>query len=260
MLIDWFTVGAQIINFLILVWLLRRFLYKPILTAMDEREETVEDNLKNAAIDKEKAANELLQFQAKNREFENMKIEMIKTVQDQAEEEHQALLEKARIQMQQKQTEWEQSLANDKDEFFAQLTNQIQEEVVTIARKVLSDLADVELEEQMVNVFLKQFSDPSITAKDEIVDFVRKAEKSIMIRSSFELSNEAKQKIEAALKKGLTPGVELGFEYSSDLMCGIELVANGKKASWNLANYLTKFQSSIQTILERNKIKNDAQK
>ena len=37
MLIDWFTVGAQALNFIILVWLLKRFLYKPILDAIDAR-------------------------------------------------------------------------------------------------------------------------------------------------------------------------------------------------------------------------------
>ena len=36
MLIDWFTVFAQAVNFLILVWLLKRFLYKPILHAIDD--------------------------------------------------------------------------------------------------------------------------------------------------------------------------------------------------------------------------------
>jgi large-conductance mechanosensitive channel len=37
-LIDWFTVVAQVINFLILVWLLKHFLYQPILDAIDARE------------------------------------------------------------------------------------------------------------------------------------------------------------------------------------------------------------------------------
>ena len=41
MLIDWFTVGAQALNFLILVWLMKRFLYKPILTAIDTREKRI---------------------------------------------------------------------------------------------------------------------------------------------------------------------------------------------------------------------------
>ena len=41
MLIDWFTVVAEIVNFLILLWLLKRFLYKPVLNAMDKREATI---------------------------------------------------------------------------------------------------------------------------------------------------------------------------------------------------------------------------
>ncbi len=41
MLIDWFTVGAQVVNFAILVWLLKRFLYKPIIDAIDAREKRI---------------------------------------------------------------------------------------------------------------------------------------------------------------------------------------------------------------------------
>ena len=37
MLIDWFTVGAQALNFLILIWLLKRFLYRPVLAAIEAR-------------------------------------------------------------------------------------------------------------------------------------------------------------------------------------------------------------------------------
>ena len=41
MLIDGFTVGAQVLNFLILVWLMKRFLYQPILDAIDAREQRI---------------------------------------------------------------------------------------------------------------------------------------------------------------------------------------------------------------------------
>ncbi len=39
MSIDWFTTGAQIINFLILIWLLKKLLFKPIINAMEQREQ-----------------------------------------------------------------------------------------------------------------------------------------------------------------------------------------------------------------------------
>ena len=58
MLIDWFTVGAQVVNFLILVWLLKRFLYRPILDAIDAREKRIarvlaDTDAKKAAAQKE---------------------------------------------------------------------------------------------------------------------------------------------------------------------------------------------------------------
>ena len=58
MLIDWFTVGAQVVNFLVLVWLLKRFLYKPVLQAIDAREKQVASQLAKAAEERAQAAKE----------------------------------------------------------------------------------------------------------------------------------------------------------------------------------------------------------
>lgn len=55
MLIDWFTVAAQAVNFLVLVWLLKRFLYKPILGAMDAREQRIASQLRQAEAEKAEA-------------------------------------------------------------------------------------------------------------------------------------------------------------------------------------------------------------
>ncbi|MEQ8493043.1 MAG: F0F1 ATP synthase subunit B, partial [Gammaproteobacteria bacterium] len=56
MLIDWFTVAAQAINFLVLVWLLKRYLYRPILAAVDAREARVMARLTEAQLREREAA------------------------------------------------------------------------------------------------------------------------------------------------------------------------------------------------------------
>ena len=61
MLIDWFTVIAQIVNFLVLVYLLKRFLYKPIIKAMDGREQRIAGRLEEADKREEEARQELEQ-------------------------------------------------------------------------------------------------------------------------------------------------------------------------------------------------------
>jgi F-type H+-transporting ATPase subunit b len=66
MLIDWFTVCAQALNFLILVWLMKRYLYKPVLAAIDAREKRIAGELTAADAKKADAQKEHDTFQQKN--------------------------------------------------------------------------------------------------------------------------------------------------------------------------------------------------
>jgi len=77
MLIDWFTVVAQIINFLILVFLLKHFLYGRIINAIDQREGRITSRLEDAEIQRREAENEAAMFKLKNQDFDSQREEMI---------------------------------------------------------------------------------------------------------------------------------------------------------------------------------------
>ena len=94
--IDWFTVIAQVINFLILVWLLKRFLYKPILHAIDEREKGIATQLAEAEAKKAEAQKERDDFQHKNEAFDQERAALLKKATDEAKAERQRLLDEAR--------------------------------------------------------------------------------------------------------------------------------------------------------------------
>jgi len=96
MLIDWFTVAAQAVNFLLLVWLLKRFLYKPVLAALDAREKGIAQQLQDAAAKKAEAATEQADFQNKNKEFEEKRAALLLGATQAAESERKKLLETVR--------------------------------------------------------------------------------------------------------------------------------------------------------------------
>ena len=96
MLIDWFTVGAQALNFFILVWLMKRFLYKPILHAIDAREKRIATELANADAKKAEAQKERDEFQHKNDEFDQQRAALLSKAKDEAKTELQRLLDEAR--------------------------------------------------------------------------------------------------------------------------------------------------------------------
>ncbi|HLV93000.1 MAG TPA: hypothetical protein VKX34_07755, partial [Aequorivita sp.] len=94
--INWFTVIAQIVNFLILVWLLKRFLYKPVLKAIDEREQKIALQLKEAAAKKEEARKDQELFRQKNEAFDKERMAKMNEVHEQANIEKQRLFEEVR--------------------------------------------------------------------------------------------------------------------------------------------------------------------
>ncbi|MEO8156065.1 MAG: F0F1 ATP synthase subunit B, partial [Rhizobacter sp.] len=73
MLIDWFTVGAQALNFVVLVWLMKRFLYQPVLDSIAAREKRIADQIAQAAAQEAQAAAERKTFEDKNKAFDQQR-------------------------------------------------------------------------------------------------------------------------------------------------------------------------------------------
>src|SRR6185312_11044708 len=113
MLIDWFTVGAQALNFLILVWLMKRFLYKPILHAIDEREKRIATELADADAKKAEAQKERDEFQQKNEQLDQERTEMRGRMKDEVKAERQQLLDEARNAAAALSSKRQENLRND---------------------------------------------------------------------------------------------------------------------------------------------------
>src|ERR1035437_10751310 len=113
MLIDWFTIGAQALNFLILVWLLKRFLYKPILHAVDAREKLIAAELADADTKKAKAQKECDEFQHKNEEFDQQRAALLMKATEEAKAERQRLLDEERKAADALSAKRQETLRND---------------------------------------------------------------------------------------------------------------------------------------------------
>ena len=149
MLIDWFTVGAQVLNFLILVWLMKRFLYKPILHAIDAREKRIAAELANADAIKAEAQKECDEFQHKNEKFDRQRTALLSQATDEAHAERERLLDEARQAAAALSSKRQAALRNEQQTLHQALSRRTQQEVFAIARKVLADLATTSVEERL---------------------------------------------------------------------------------------------------------------
>lgn len=250
MKINWFTVIAQVINFLVLVWLLKRFLYKPILKATDEREKSIVSKLEDASAKKEEAKKERDEFQKKNDNFEKQKKQMLQKAKNEAREQSDQMLKETRKAIAALREKQEKNLHQTEENLKNELAEKTSREVLNISRKVLGDLASAELEAQMVKRFLERLQGMDETGKKEFHEAYKNRKDQLKIRSTFELNPEQQTAIKNEVDQLLSENSEFRFEIDENLAGGIELSANGYKLSWNISSYITSLQESISRALE----------
>ena len=252
MLIDWFTVGAQALNFLILVWLLKHFLYKPILNAIDTREKLIAKELADADAKKTEAQKERDEFEHKNAEFDQQRAALLAKAADDAKAERLRLLEEARNAADALSAKREQSLINDAHNLNQAVSQLTQKEVFSITRKALADLATVSLEERMGEVFTRRLRELDSKAKTLLGDALKKNSEPALVRSTFDLPAEQRAAIQNALNETFSAEISLRFETKPDLVCGIELFSNGQKVGWSIADYLASLEKGVGELLKEN--------
>ena len=115
-----------------------------------------------------------------------------------------------------------------------------------MSRKVLADLADEKLENQLIENFLIQLGKLSKEEKDDFVRFIDKDERKIWVDSSFKLICKKESGIRKILEKIIGDKVEINFKVSPKLICGIETRTEGKKISWNIENYLDGLEEKLK--------------
>jgi F-type H+-transporting ATPase subunit b len=251
MLFDWFTVGAQALNFLVLVWLMKRFLYKPVLDAIDAREKRIASALADAAAKQAAAKKEREEFQQKNTAFDSQCSDLLGKAKNEAATERQRLLDEARQQADALRAKKQEALASEMQTLQQDIARRSREEVFAIAQKVLTDLADAKLEERMAAVFTQHVRSLDAAAKAGLDKALNTASNSMRVCSAFELSSAQRSDLQSALNDCFARDIPIQFETTPDLISGIELSANGWKLAWNVADVLASLEQSSGELVKQ---------
>jgi len=250
MLIDWFTIIAQVFNFLILVWLMKHFLYKPILNAIDAREKRIADELASADKKKAEAQKESDEFKHKNEEFDKQRAALLSKATQDAETERQKLMDEAKKAADVLSVKRQESLRNDAKNLNQAISLRTQQEVFAIARKTLRDLSTTTLEECMTGVFIRRLQGMDSQTKNGLLNVLKTSSQSGTVRSAFDLAEGQRAAIQNALNVFFSADIHLKFETTPDLIGGIEFTSNGQRLAWSIADYLKSLEKGVDELLK----------
>ena len=249
MLIDWFTVIAQMLNFLILVWLLKHFLYQPILNAIDTREKGIASKLADAEAKDAGAHKQQEHFEAKNKTFDEQRAALMTKAAADAKVEHDRLVDDAHKQADGVRASEAAALKDDQAHQAVAIRRMAQDQVFAMTKKTLADLATVTLEERIGEVFTRRLRLMNAKDRAEMGDALKASPESSLVRSAFNLPDEQKAEIQNALNEAFSAVIRVRYETDANAISGIELTAQGQKLSWSISSYLDSFDRSLTELV-----------
>ncbi len=253
MLFDWFTFFAQIVNFIILVYLLWRFLYRPINQVMDDRQRQLQERWDDAREQEEKAQQEAQKYRDQQAELEAQRDALISEAKAEAEQKRQELRQSAREEIQQRREQWQEALRQEQNAFYARSRQKLREETIAICRRVLRDLADADLEQQAIALFLERLKKQSNDEKSELSNLKNGEIQEVVVWSGFELSSTQRQKIALAFERqNLTQSNAIEFQTNPDLIFGIEARFGDHEVGWNVDDYLQNLDRTFSQLFANN--------
>ncbi len=223
MQLDWTTFALEILNFLVLVWLLKRFLYRPVLNAIVQRRSRIETSLAESEQKRTEAQALREQYERRLVEWEHEKEQMRARVVQEVNEERTRLLEGLQTSLQA-----ERDKARTLEiRRIAELTRQAEEAAGTqaaqFAAKLLGRLAGPELETRLVDMVLKDLQNLPQAQRQALHAAGTKAEVPVNIVSAYPMSQTQREALAQVLQS--VAGRSLGCTWSEDreLIAGLRV-------------------------------------
>lgn len=240
MSIDWITVAAQIGNFLVLVWLLKRFLYRPILDGIAAREAEIARQMGEAKRVQDIAAAEKAEYAQRRAALEYEKTSALDAVRADAEHARTQLIAEARAQMSEKRIAAANERQAEAKRFAAKLQTSGSQALLTLMHKAMGDLADQTLEEQIVLHAGQQIK----TCSDQLKAAAADAETAVVITHDA-LSDAARTTLTTLVQQAI-PGVSLRFDTDPTQSPGLVMRIGGAQVSWTLDSYVAALAQMVE--------------
>lgn len=240
--INWFEIFAIILNFFILLALLNKFLFKPVLAAMEEREEKIEQTIEMAETKLKEAESILQEYENKVESIKEAEEDILNQASIEAREKRELMLEGFQEEIALKKELFERDFALEKKDFISKFRKFLADYTIRISRKLLEPLSDTKLEDKLFEALLE-------TVKEIPEEIIRAEQKldggQVDIISSGEIA-EDQAKVLTDLISKLTGKETFNFSINEDLLYGYQLVFNTFTLNENLDFYLKDMEEEIE--------------
>jgi F-type H+-transporting ATPase subunit b len=137
--INWALLVAQLFNVILLVWLLSRFLYQPVLNMLNERTRRIQDSLRDAEQVKVQLANARKDYDAELARARQEAASILAQAQERAKGQEQEIIAQARQEAERIRNEGREQAVQEREQLLRDLKDQVADLVTITATRVLGE-------------------------------------------------------------------------------------------------------------------------
>lgn len=251
MLIDWFTVIAQIVNFLILLVLLKYLLYDRVLSAVDRREQRISEHMEEARKNREQAETRMQEVREKEQGLEKRRDEVLREAEQEADKHRQELEQEAQDAVARKRSEWLNRLEGQQESLADTLAEEAWTGAFRLSKMAMQRLADQQIGNGMVRAFIRELHDLDDQAVEDFIAGVDKAEGQVVIVTTESLPEEERESFIEALQQRIGRESDIEWRTDDSIGLGIEVRAGGRVLPWNMEAWLEELREDAREAVAR---------
>ena len=157
--IDIYTYIVQIISFLILVWILKRFAWKPLMGMMEKRRQLIEDSLANAERERNEAERIRQEYQEEMLKARQEAKTIIEKATKESEQRAVEILAEARKENERLKQAALSDIEREREKAVAELRSQVVDMSIAVAEKIIQQKLDMKGQEALIEQFIQEVGD-----------------------------------------------------------------------------------------------------
>lgn len=239
--LNWSTVVLEILNFLILVWILKRFLYQPVLDVITRRQVGIEKTLADAETRQAEAVKLQQQYEGRLAEWDRERQQARAALSRELDAERNRKLAELQTALEQEQEKVRVADARRQTDTLRKLEETALRHAARFTTQLLKQATGPELEARLADLAITGLTALPAKRIADLRNSNGKPPEAIRVTSAFPLADDQRQRLEQTLASVAGPDIAQHFEQDSALLAGVRIAIGPWVLGVNLQDELQGF-------------------
>ncbi|WP_456399656.1 F0F1 ATP synthase subunit delta [Persephonella sp.] len=246
---DFLTYLFEIINFFILLWILKKILYNPVISTLKKRKEYIKNRIEEAERAEEQVEKLKNEYQNLIKEMENIKKNKLAEINKEVQEEKNRLFHEMKKELEAERKRYIESLELEKREILKEIKEDIINNSLLFVSKILKDLSDRYLHKKLINLALSSLEKLKEAEIKQIKEDLKKRN-TVLLETPYPLSDEEKLLIQEKIKELFNIDVNFQIKENKDLTAGIRIHLGSKMIDSSISGQLQIYENILREKIE----------